>query len=217
MIWFTNWFVKITGFIPQIFAFRKKVYYEDKKVQGRRVKKKAIIMCNHHTVYDYMVIMFVFWTRSLRCLIAEIMFQKNVFLTALLKLLGGIKVERDAHDFSFVNKSLQVLDKNGVIEIFPESRIPKKGEQTPLPFKPSVAYIALNSDAPIIPVYTNGKFFNKERSRIIIGKPIDVKEWYDENLSEKENLSIITEKLREKIIWLKDELERQQEAEKKKV
>ena len=216
MIWLVHWFIKITGWIPQLFVFRKKIYYEDKKVQSRRIKGKAIVVSNHYDVWDYPLMMFVFWRRSLRCQIAELMYEKNIFLTLVLKGLGGIKVNRETHDFSFVAKSLKVLDKKGVVQIFPESRLPTPGEETPLPFKPSAAWIAMLSEAPISPVAHNGKYFGKGRSRVIIGKPIDVREWYQEDLEEKENIRIINEKLRERIIELQHELERQTKEEKEK-
>ena len=216
MHWFVNWFVKITGYLPQLFAFRTKVYYEDKKAQSRRIKGKAIIISNHHEIWDYPLLMFVFLGRTIRCQIAELMYRKNIFLTVLLKLLGGIKVDRETHDFSFVGKSLKILEKNGVLGIFPESRLPKKGEETPLPFKPSAAYIALSSGAPIIPIAHNGSYFSKTRARVIIGKPINVADWYQSELSEKENIALISEKLREKVIQLQNELEERTKKEKAK-
>ena len=42
-----NWFAKITGFIPFWLAFRTKLYYVDRKLQGRHIKGPAIIMSNH--------------------------------------------------------------------------------------------------------------------------------------------------------------------------
>ena len=89
-----------------------------------------------------------------------------------------------------------------MVEIFPESRLPLKGEERPLPFKPSAAYIALLSGAPIIPVFSNGAYFTKKRARVIIGKPMYARELYDDSLSEKENLAAISEAMREKIISL---------------
>ena len=117
-------------------------------------------------------------------------------------MMGGIRVDRDARDFSFVAKSQEILEKGGVVEIFPESRLPLKGEERPLPFKPSAAYIALLSGAPIIPVFSNGAYFTKKRARVIIGKPMYARELYDDSLSEKENLAAISEAMREKIISL---------------
>lgn len=216
MYFLAHWFVKITGWLPQLLIFRTKVYYEDKKTQGKRIKGKAIVMSNHHAVTDFAVMIFVFWRRTLRCLIAEVMYAKNFLLTLFLKSLGGIKVDRNTHDFSFLTKAEKVLDKGGVVEIYPESRIVRPDEEKPLAFKPSVVYLALRSGAPIIPVYTNGKYFTKERTRVIIGKPVDVREWYDEELSEKENLDAICKRLREKVIKLRDELQRQTQSEKEK-
>ena len=216
MYWFVNWFVKITAWIPQFFVFRRKVYYEDKKVQGRRIKGAAILVSNHYSVWDYPILIFTFLGRTLRCLIAELMFRKNFVFTLFLKGMGGVKVDRETHDFSFISKSEKILNKKGVLAVFPESRIPKPDEETPLPFKPSVVYIALSSGAPIIPVALNGSYFKKERARIIIGKPIDVREWYQTELSERENISFITEKLREKVIELKNELDKRTEQEKNK-
>ena len=54
----------------------------------------------------------------------------------------------------------------------------------------------------------NGKYFTKERARIIIGEPIYVADLYDAELSEKENMSRISEYLRNVIIELGYELER---------
>ena len=211
---FCNWFVKITGVIPQFFLFRTKIYYEDKEKQSNIVHGKAIIFANHHSVFDVAVLLFVFWRRTLHCLVAELMYKKNVFLSFFLKSIGSIKVDRDTKDFSFIAKSCVILDKGGIIEIYPEARIPRPGEERPLPFKPSVAYIALMSGAPLIPVYTNGSYFQKERARVIIGTPIDARALYDETLSEKENLENISNHLRNKIIELSYELERQTKKEK---
>ena len=130
-----------------------------------------------------------------------------------LKALGAIRVDRDVFDFSFLRKSEEILEKGGVVEVFPESRLPAKGEEKPLVFKPSVAYLALHSGAPVIPVYHTGNYFRKSRVGVMIGKPVDVREWYDDSLPEKENLENISAKLRERIIELGNEFQRQTQKE----
>ena len=52
MIGFFNSFTKITGWIVQKICFRTKIYYEDKAVQGRRIKGSAILISNHTSVFD---------------------------------------------------------------------------------------------------------------------------------------------------------------------
>ena len=216
MIALCSWIIKIVNYIPQLLVFRTKVYYQDKSVQRRRIKGGAIVISNHITVMDFAVMMFVFYSRTLRCLMAELMFRQNFLLTFLLKILGGIRVDRNSHDYSFVSKCCKILKKGGVIEIYPEARIPQPGEETPLPFKSSAAYIALESGAPIIPVYNEGKYFKLHRNKVIIGTPIDVRELYDNSMGHTENLENISKILRQRVIELKDELEEQTKAENKK-
>ena len=204
-----QWFVKITGWPVQFFAFRKKIYYENKKRQGRRIKGKAIIISNHQSLMDFPLIMYTFPLNTLRCQMAEVLYKKNFLLSFFLKIMGGIKVDRDARDFSFINKSLKILQKGGIVEIFPEARLPKVGEKRPLPFKVSAAYIALQSGAPVIPVYISGDYFGKKGMNVMVGTPIDVTQFYDSTLDEKQNLAAISDKLRDRIIWLKNELDEQ--------
>ena len=206
-----NWYTKITAWPIALFAFHTKIYYEDKKVQGRHIKGRAIIVSNHTSVFDYAVYIFVFFTRTLRFQMAELLFKKK-FLGPFLKMLGGIYVNRDTYDMSFMGKSQTILEKGGVVGVFPESRIPRPEEKRPLEFKPSVAYLAYLSGAPIIPIVTNGVYFRKkERARVLIGKPIDIGVWWDPSKERRDNLSYISEKLRKEIIRLSKELKKRQE------
>ncbi len=208
-----NWFFKITAFIPVLFALPFKTYYSNRKVQGRRIRGKAIVVANHRSVWDFGLMIFLFWTRSLRCVIGEIMFQKNPLMTFFLRALGGIKVERQSHDFAFIGKCQKILDKGGVVEIYPEAKI-NTTEQELLEFKPSVVYLALESGAPIIPVYNTAQYLCGKRSNVIIGEPIYLRELYDDTLSEKQNIAGLTQILRQKILELKDELEQKRNQEK---
>ena len=198
---FWNAFTKITAWPVQKLVFNTKIYYEDKCVQDRKIKGSAIIISNHTSVFDYAAFLFVFFRRTLRYQMAEVLFQKKL-LGWFLKCLGGIYVDRSAHNFGFLAESERILEKGGVVGIFPESRLPLPGEERPIPFKPSAAYLALLSGVPVIPVYTNGAYFCRKRAAVIIGKPIDVRAMTDENLSENENIDLVSKKLREHVIKL---------------
>ena len=208
MMFLFNWFVKITGWLPQLILFKTKVYYEEKTSQNKRIKGKAIVVSNHNQVMDFAVLMFVFWRRTLRCAAAEILFRKNFIFTLFLKALGCVKVDRNEHDFSFLTELQQILDKGGVVEMYPESRLPKDGESRPIEFKPSYVYLALESGAPIIPVFSNVKMCSKKRNDVIIGKAINVADLYNTELSEKENINNINTYVRSKIIELGKQIEK---------
>lgn len=196
-----NMLVKITGWIPQKIAFRTKIFYEDKKIQRRKIKGPAILISNHTSVYDYAVFLFVFPWRTLRYQMAEILFRKKG-LGGFLKAMGGIKVDRSAFDFGFLDRSRAILAKGGVVGIFPESRLPREGEMRPLPFKPSAAYLALVSGVPVIPLYTNGAYFHGKKAKVAIGKPMFARALYDPQKDEKSNLVSISEQFRSKVMEL---------------
>ena len=106
-----HWFMKLTGCLPQMIFFRMKVHYEDRAIQGRHIKGKAIVVCNHNSLYDFAALLFLFWTRTLRPAAAELLYHKNFMMTFFLNLLGCIKVERDQYDFSFLDRLKKILKK----------------------------------------------------------------------------------------------------------
>ena len=208
MFWihFWNWFVKITGWPAQLVCFRTKIHYEDKKKQGRSIHGPAIIISNHTSVFDYVVMLFTFPGRTVRVQMAELLFEKKP-LGLLLKLLGGIRVDRNSHDFGFVEKSCEILEKGGVVGIYPESRIPRPGEARPLEFKTSAAFTALRAGVPVIPIAVNGSYFRKKRSEMIIGTPMDVTEFTLEDASDRENIRRVNDAMRARIRELTEKLE----------
>ena len=186
---FVLWFVKITGLIPELFYYRRKTYYANKKSQNRKIKGAAIIVSNHKSIMDYPLYMFTFFKRSLRTLTAEVIYQKGKLMSWLLKKIGCIRVNRKEYDFEFMNETIEALNKNQVVLIFPEGKLPK--DENMLDFKPSFVYLALETKAPIIPVWTNGKYMKKERAKVVIGEKIYLHEMYDNEKTEKENITYL--------------------------
>lgn len=195
-------FVRLTGWLPQWFCFRTKISYEDKRVQSRRIKGGAIIVSNHTSVYDYAVLLFVFFTRTLRYQMAEVLFRPG--LGTFLKMMGGIYIDRKAHQYGFMDQSLGILRSGGVVGVFPEGRLPVEGETPPIAFRPGAAYLSLISGAPVIPVWTNGSYFNRKRARVMIGTPLFPDEYRIPGLSEKEMIERYASAMREKIIRLRE-------------
>ena len=196
-----NWFAKITGWPVQAAAFRTSVAYEDRSVQGRKVRGPAIIISNHTSVYDYAVWLFVFYSRTLRVPMAEILFEKQP-LGIFLSMMGGIRIDRNSHSLSGLEKCSRILKKGGTVLMFPEGRLPREGETAPLEFRPGAASLALETGVPVIPVYTNGSYFNKKRARVAIGTPFFAEESADPALSDAENLAHVSSYMRDKVIAL---------------
>ena len=211
---FVLWFVKITGWIPNLLYLRRKTYYKNNNKTIKKRKEPAVIISNHTSLMDFPLYMYTFMGSTIRPLVAEVTYNKNWLMRVFLKLIGGIKVDRDNYDFSFMGECINVLEKKYSVLIFPEGRLPKKEEKELLSFKPSFVYIALESDAPIIPVYTNGKYGLKGKTRVIIGEKIYVNDLMDENKSTEENINNICNYFRDYIIKLRDELNEKEKGQK---
>lgn len=201
---FISYFVKITGF-PPAWAFLKPAFYR-KSDKSKNLKKPFILVSNHIALIDMPLYWMKFFGTNIRFLVAEVMFNKNAFMNALLYRTGCIRVDRDVYDFSFIEDAIDCLDRGESIGIFPSSRLPVNG--VPFPFKPSVAIIAMHSDATILPCYTDGNYGFKKRAHVMIGDPISVSDLYDQDkeLTETEKNSIITENLEKLVYSLGDDL-----------
>ena len=202
-ITFVNGFVKVTGIIPELILFHEKVIYQEGAMSRFKIKGPLMIICNHTSLIDFALMLFLFPFRIVRWQTAEVMMNKKV-VGALLKGLGCIAVDRVAKDFTFLRESADILEEGGIVGIFPEARLPLPEEERPLEFKPSAAYLALMTDVTIIPVYTNGMYFKNpgKRCRAVIGKPFTAKDLLDPSLSEKDNIDHVSRGMREKIIEL---------------
>ena len=204
--WFINLFLaftKITGIIPAYLFLKPRVFLENGA--KRRLPKNCILVSNHKSLLDFVLYLVVFPFNTIRFLMAEVLYNKGAFFGFLLNSWGGIKVERDARDFSFVSECLEILDNGGKIGIFPESRLPINGK--PFPFTTSTAFIAMHSNAPIVPVYTNGRYGIFKRTSVCIGKPFYISDYMKEGLSEEEQIKHLTDVIESKVYELKKQME----------
>ena len=174
----------------QFIYFKKKIYYEDRKEQGRTIKGGAIIISNHRSFKDYMMYMYVFYFRKMYCLMSELIYKKGRLLAFLVTALGGIRVDRFSFDMSFIGKSVDLLErKKKAIVIFPEAKINK--EKKLQRFTTSYILMALKANVPIIPVYTLGKYGLFRRSRMAIGKKIYLSDYCNNTNPTKEELEYL--------------------------
>ncbi len=202
---FVNFFIafaKITGLIPVWLLFKPRI----KVAHGgsRRLPAPSILVSNHCSLLDFVLYLLVFPFRTIRFLMAEVLFNKGKFMSWLLYSLGGIFVGRETKDFSFVSDSLEVLEDGGIVGVFPQGRLPVGGK--PFPFTVSTSFIATHSTAPIIPVYTDGNYGIFKRANVVIGAPIYLADYMEEGLSEDEQLAHLTAVLEREVYSLSNEI-----------
>ncbi len=195
-------FVKITGALPAWILLKPRVHLS--AGAKRRLPKKCILVSNHVSLMDFVLCTLVFPLRTVRFLVAEVLYNKGKLMAKFLNLIGCIRVERDAKSFDFVSHALEVLDQGGAVGVFPQARLPLKGQQ--FPFTVSTAFIAMHTDAPIVPVYTDGNYGLRKRANMVIGAPVFLQEFCKEGLNEQQQLDYLTKLLEEKVFALKEEL-----------
>lgn len=105
-------------------------------------------------------------------------------LGSFLEGIGQLKVDRDSTDRTAIGNALGVLEQGGVLGIFPEGT---RGEGDFASLRSGLAYFAVRSGAPIVPVAVLGstdapgrlvKSLPRLRSRVdvVFGDPFDAQE-----------------------------------------
>lgn len=201
--WFINMFLgftKLTGSIPAWLFFKPKIYRTKK-----RLPKACIIVSNHKSLLDFALYLLVFPFRTIRFLMAEVLYNKGKLFSFLLNSWGGIRVDREDRDFSFVSESIEILDKGGTVGIFPEARLPVNGRA--FPFTTSTAFIAMHTSVPIVPVYTDGNYGLFKRAGVFVGEPFYLTDFSEEGLDTEGQIAHLTEVLQQKVLALKEPLQ----------
>lgn len=198
------WFVRLTGIVGYWLCFRSKYHYVNKKNNPRKIKGKKILIANHGTVLDFIPMFAFHYFKVVHVLVAEVMYRKK-FLSWLLKSVGCIKVDRVTSDLTFMNESVNILNKGGTIGIFPEGRLIGKNCEL-AEFKPSVIYLALKTKAPIIPMYMSGNYGFLKPNHILIGEPIYIHDYCHSEYPTSDEIKQLSEMLRSKVNDLRIQL-----------
>lgn len=185
-------------------GFRVRIRHESKENRQStfHFKGPAVIISNHNHFLDFVILLYVFAFRYIRCIVGKTLYESSRFLEVILNGFGCIKVDRFSFDMEFFFRAMDVLKKKGVILIFPEGRFSVDGKINE--FKSTAALLALQAGVPIIPVYHTANYGVFKRTDVMVGDRIYLKDHIkSKNPSEKELLEL-TEMLRDKILELKE-------------
>ncbi|HOK62554.1 MAG TPA: lysophospholipid acyltransferase family protein [Soehngenia sp.] len=157
-------FAKGIVFIFEKLFFRIEIYgKENIPMNGR------LILCsNHHSNWDP-VTLAVFFPRKVHWMAKKELFKNKLFAKLLLSL-GAFPVDREGNDLAAIKKSLRILKEEKVLGIFPEGTRVKYFNDDYI--KSGLALIAVKSQSPVLPVYSEGSYKLFSKIKIIIGKPI---------------------------------------------
>lgn len=135
-------------------------------------KGPAILVANHFHYADPVAVMRLS-RRQIEFVGGNRFFVGPKYLHSLPKMWGFIPAYRGGYSRSTLETALSVLDRGGLIALFPEG-----GAWSPVlrPARPGAAYLAYRSGVPVIPIGIDGfaQLFESRRPSLAIriGKPI---------------------------------------------
>ena len=130
--------------------------------------------------------------------------RKNPLFALLGVLFEGIYVKRDEKDITALKEALKTLKSGGCIGLFPEGT--RNGlEKNDGKIKNGAAYMALKSNAKIVPIGIIGPSKPFTKNAIIYGKPIDLSEYASSKKIEKETEEKVSEIIKNEIVKLSSE------------
>lgn len=158
------------------------------RITGREnvPKEGAYIACaNHFSAIDPIFVGISLPHRMYFMAKAELF--RNKLLGALMHGLGAYPIKRGEADIKSIKNSLRLLGSGKVLGLFPEGTRNKTNETVA---EPGIAMLAIKSKVPVLPVaiISSYKFFKK--TRIIIGNPIELTEYYDKKLHNEDYLKV---------------------------
>jgi 1-acyl-sn-glycerol-3-phosphate acyltransferase len=188
-----------------VFVFKTKTYYEDNKKPDKDVKGSFIIISNHRSVFDGMVIALKFFSKRLHFLATDFYGNKRKILKFLVIVAGGIFVSEDGRSFGFISKSERIAARGRPILMFPEGGF--KFTYEPAKFSAGYIALAVKLGVRIVPVVNDLNYGLFRRVHILIGNSIDLSDYSGEKLTSAK-LNEINDEIRNKYMLLFYKLKR---------
>lgn len=186
-----NFFHKIPLFFFSLF-YPLKIYGKENIPSGA-----CIFACNHFRAIDCGFVANAY-NKDISFLAKKELF-KNKLVAKIVTSYGAIPVDRDKPDVKSLVSALKVLKLGHKLCIFPEGTRNKSGTNVLQDIKGGTMIFAVKAKCPIVPMMLSGKAKLFRKTKLIIGKPFELAEFYDKKLSEND-LNEMSAILREKML-----------------
>jgi len=201
----------IIALLLQIFVFKTKIYYEDTVSAGadrrlnKRIKGSAIIISNHRSFLDGLVIALRFFFNRLHFIAADWYKHRLKIFKFIIRIAGGIFVDSEINNFDFIEKSKKITSKGRSIMVFPEGGF--KYTYEPSKFSAGYIMLAIKMGVKIIPVVNDFNYGLFKRVHLMIGNNIDLSVYTNAEFT-KTKLKEINEEIYNKFLMLFYELKK---------
>ena len=190
---------KIIVFLVYIF---NGIVFRVKCVGQENIQNKGayIICANHTSNWDAPILV-----SNLKRKV-YVMAKAELFKNKFIKWFGDkccvFPVKRGMRDIESIKYSLKLLKDGEILVIFPEGT--RKGLEKNGKAQNGVAYMAIRTGVPVIPVGIQGEMKPFRKVKLNIGEPLDFSQ-YKSNKPEKEILDKVSKEIMDNIIMLTNE------------
>ncbi|MBQ3230994.1 MAG: 1-acyl-sn-glycerol-3-phosphate acyltransferase [Clostridia bacterium] len=185
--------------------FRTKKYDVNGNKYKAKLKGGAVVVSNHVGFADPFVLGATFWYRRMFFLASETV-MRNPVISTLLRGVGCIKIDRNISDIEAIRKAASVLKDGRILTIFPQGGIKDAGSVAQI--KAGAVLLALQTDVPIIPSYSQKTNHWWQRRRIVIGDAIDPKALCAKKMPSMADINNISATLLERIEECREQYEK---------
>ena len=167
----------------------------------------AIVVSNHRCPLDPAFIGLTV-NRMVHWMVAR-EYVENPAIGWMFRICRSISVGRAGVDTGATRIALRYAQSGNLVGIFPEGRI-NTTDDLLLPGRPGAAMIALRARVPVVPCYIEGSpydgtawgcLFMPAKVRLVIGRPIDLSEFYGRE-DDREVLKALTKRFLKEIATL---------------
>ena len=201
------WILRPIVYAFMLIFYPRKIYGKENLPEGGH-----IVVCNHLGKADVLFVGSIYKKR-IYFLAKKELVKKKLF-GKIVRILGGIPVDRGGYDIECIKESLKVLKGGDVLAIFPEGTRNKVNNELQ-PLKPGAGMLAFKAKVPIVPVIIDKKAHVFRKAKLLIGKPLYLDEYYGRKL-DAELHEEINEKVRNSMLETQKELRDMLESKKKK-
>ncbi len=146
----------------------------------------VIVAANHHCSLDPFLLIVTTPPERMPAFLIAREFAEWPLFSRLVRLAGGIPVNRTGLDTAATRAALRHLRRGGVLGIFPQGGI-RPPDEDPVPHD-GVGLLALQGPAAVIPAFISGTYasprvlapwFRRQRAVVRYGPPVDLTRWRD--------------------------------------
>ena len=165
--------------------FPCKIYGKENLIEG-----SAVIASNHFSIIDCLHQTKLKVGKDTPYFLAKKQLFEKKFTNWLLKGYGGIAIDRDNPDMKAMLTCLKILKSGDKLLIYVEGTRNKSGTTELQEIKGGAGVFAVKAKCPIIPVMLLNKPKIFRKTKIIVGKPFYLEEFYDKKINDESILEM---------------------------